>query len=98
LEQATTAAVAAPVAEARTYVPEPAVAHRDETSWCHGGKRAWFWGVVTSFGTVFLVRMSRGGQAARELLGEQFSGILVTARYSAYNWYPVSWRQLSWRT
>ena len=33
---------------------------------------------------------------ARELLGEQFSGILVTDRYSAYHWYPVRWRQLCW--
>jgi transposase len=23
-------------------------------------------------------------------------GILVTDRYSAYNWYPVRWRQLCW--
>jgi transposase len=41
LEQATTAAVAAPVEEARTSVHEQAVAHLDETSWCQGGKRAW---------------------------------------------------------
>ena len=33
---------------------------------------------------------------ARELLGETFAGILVTDRYSAYNWYPVRWRQLCW--
>jgi transposase len=30
------------------------------------------------------------------LLGEKFSGILVTDRYSGYNWYPVRWRQLCW--
>jgi transposase len=96
LEQATTAAVAAPVEEARTYVPEQAVVHLDETSWCQGGKRAWLWVAVTSLVTVFLVRMSRGGQVARELLGEPFAGILVTDRYSAYNWYPVRWRQLCW--
>jgi transposase len=96
LEQATTAVVAAPVEEARTYVHEQAVAHLDETSWCQGGKRAWLWVAVTSLVTVFLVRMSRGGQVARELLGAQFSGILVTDRYSAYNWYPVRWRQLCW--
>src|SRR6516162_3046593 len=40
--------------------------------------------------------MSRGGQVARALLGESFSGILVTDRYSAYNWYPVRWRQVCW--
>src|SRR6266516_3542248 len=96
LEQATTAAVAAPVEEAHTSVHEQAVAHLDETSWRQGGKRAWLWVAVTSLVTVFLVRMSRGSQVARELLGEQFSGILVTDRYSAYNWYPVRWRQVCW--
>ncbi len=96
LEQATTAAVAAPVEEARSYVHEQEVAHLDETSWRQGGKRAWLWVAVTSWVTVFVVRMSRGGHVARELLGETFAGILVTDRYSAYNWYPVRWRQLCW--
>ena len=96
LERATTAAVATPVEEARAYVHEQAVAHLDETSWCQGGKRAWLWVAVTSWVTVFLVRMSRGGPVARELLGETFAGILVTDRYSAYNWYPVRWRQVCW--
>ena len=95
-EQATTEVVAEPVEEARAYVQEQAVAHLDETSWRQGAKRAWLWVAVTSLVTVFLVRMSRGGQVARELLGEKFSGILVTDRYSAYNWYPVRWRQVCW--
>src|SRR6267143_3397658 len=96
LEQATTAAVAAPVEEARRYVHEQEVAHLDETSWRRGSKRAWLWVAVTSWVTVFLVRMSRSGAVARELLGETFAGILVTDRYSAYNWYPVRWRQVCW--
>ena len=96
LEQTTTAAVAAPVEEARTYVHAQAVAHLDATSWRQGGKRAWLWAAVTSWVTVFVVRMSRGGQVARDLLGATFAGILVTDRSSAYNWYPVRWRQLGW--
>src|SRR5919202_6658854 len=95
-EKATTAVVAEPVEDARAYVQEQAVAPLDETSWRQGAKRAWLWVAVTSLVTVFLVRLSRGGQVARELLGERFSGILVTDRYSAYNWYPVRWRQLGW--
>jgi transposase len=96
LEQATTEVVATPVEEARTYVQEQAVAHLDEKSGRQGGKRDWLWVEATSVVTVFVIRMSRGGQVARELLGERFSGILVTDRYSAYNWYPVRWRQLCW--
>ena len=41
LAQATTAAVAAPVEEARSDVHEHEVAHLDETSGRQGGKRAW---------------------------------------------------------
>jgi transposase len=95
-EKVTTEVVAAPVEEARAYVQEQSVAHLDETSWRQGAKRAWLWVAVTSLVTVFVVRLSRGGQVARELLGEGFCGILVTDRYSAYHWYPVRWRQLCW--
>jgi len=96
LEQATTAAVVAPVEEARTSVHAQAVAHLDETSWRQGDKRAGLWVAVTSWVTVFVVRMSRGGPVARALWGETFAGLLVTDCYSAYNWYPVRWRQLCW--
>src|SRR5215831_15639452 len=96
LEQATTAAVGTPVEEARTYVHAQAVAHLDETRWRQGAKQAWLWVAVTTWVTVFVVRLSRGGDIVRALLGKTFSGILVTDRYSAYNWYPVRWRQLCW--
>ena len=95
-EPATTAAVAAPVEEARTGVPQQAVAHLAETSWRQGGKHAGLGVAVTRWVTVFVVRLSRGGPVARERLGETVAGILVTERYSAYNWYPVRWRQLCW--
>ena len=96
LEQAATEAVAAPVEEARTCVPAQRVAHLDETRWRQGRQQAWLWVAVTSVVTVFVVRLSRGADVARALLGEAFSGILVTDRYSAYNWYPVRWRQVCW--
>ena len=96
LEQATTEAVAAPVEEARTFVHAQKVAHLDETRWRQGSQRAWLWVAVTSVVTVFVVRLSRGADVARALLGEAFAGILVTDRDSAYNWYPVRWRQVCW--
>ncbi len=96
LEAATAQAVAAPVEEARAYVQEQARIHLDETGWREGHERAWLWVAVTTWVTGFVVRLSRGGQVARELLGETFDGILVTDRWSAYNWYPVRWRQFCW--
>src|SRR5918996_914314 len=96
LEAATVDAVAAPVEEARAYVQEQACVSMDETGWRQGKQRAWLWVVVTTWVTVFLVRLSRGGKVARDLLGKKFQGILVTDRFSAYTWYPMRWRQLCW--
>jgi len=68
LETATTEAVAAPVEEARGYVQEQVSAHLDETGWRQGNSRAWLWVAATTWVTVFLIRLSRGGDVARELL------------------------------
>ena len=96
LEQATAQAVGVPVADAQAYVQAQPVAHLDETGWREGHARAWLWVAVTTWVTVFLVRLSRGAKVAEELLGERFCGILVTDRWSAYTWYPTRWRQLCW--
>lgn len=96
LEQATAQAVAEPVAEARTYVQAQPAAYADETGWREGQQRAWLWTAVTAWVTVFMIRASRGGKVAQELLGERFWGWLVTDRWSAYSWYPTWRRQLCW--
>jgi transposase len=96
LEQATAQALAEPVAEARAYVQTQPAAYADETGWREGHQRAWLWTVVTALVTVFLVRRSRSGQVAQELLGERFWGWLVTDRWSGYTWYPTWRRQLCW--
>ena len=43
-----------------------------------------------------LVRVSRSAQSAKALLGESFSGILITDRWSSYNWVDPARRQLCW--
>jgi transposase len=96
LEHATVQAVAEPVAEARAYVQQQPAAYLDETGWREGQQRAWLWTAVTEWVTVFVVRASRGGKVAQELLGERFWGWLVTDRWSAYTWYPPWRRQVCW--
>src|SRR5262245_28804943 len=96
LEQSTAQAVAEPVADARSYVQQQPAAYLDETGWREGRQRAWLWTAVTASVTVFVVRRSRSGKVARELLGERFWGWLVTDRWSAYTWYPTWRRQLCW--
>jgi transposase len=83
-------------AVARAYVQAQPVAYLDETGWREGRARAWLWAAVSTWVTVFVVRLSRSGQVAQELLGEPFWGYLVTDRWSAYAWYPPWRRQVCW--
>jgi transposase len=96
LEQATAHVLAEPVAEARAYVQAQPAAYLDETGWRERRQRAWLWAAVTTGVTVFVIRLSRGGKVAQELLGERFWGYLVTDRWSAYTWYPTWRRQVCW--
>ena len=101
LEQEISAALEAPVAEAAASVKTSAVANLDETGWYEGQKdgrarRAWLWTAVTPMVTVFLISLSRGAAVAKELLGKDFTGILGTDRWSAYNWVSTAQRQLCW--
>jgi transposase len=96
VERSVSQALAEPVREAREYVREQAVVHSDETSWRQALQRAWLWVAVTSWVTVFLIRLSRGAVVARELLGEGFAGYLVSDRWSGYSWVELRRRQVCW--
>jgi transposase len=95
---AVSAALKDAVEEAEQYVQKQDVRNIDETGWpqIEGGKRGWLWVVVTPLVTVFRVALSRAGQVARDMLGENSNGIVGSDRYSAYNWIPFSLRQLCW--
>lgn len=90
------AALEGPVEEARRFVQHQDVAHMDETGWKEGGRKRWLWAAVTSAVAVFAIRCSRGTKVAIEMLGEAFAGILVSDRWSAYNWLDAARRQLCW--
>jgi transposase len=96
LEQATAHVLAEPVAEARAYVQAQPAADLDETGWRERRQRAWLWAAVTAGVTVLVIRLSRRGKVAQDLLGERFWGYLVTDRWSAYTWYPTWRRQVCW--
>lgn len=73
-----------------------AVHHADETGWTKGKERAWMWVLATDAATIFLVRKSRGSDAAQDLLGSAVAAVTVTDRWSGYNWLPLMRRQLCW--
>ena len=101
MEQSVSAAIAAPVEEARTAVRDQDVAHQDETGWYEGPEqgrkaRAWLWVAVTALVTVFRIARSRGAEVTKEMLGENYRGFLVVDRWAAYRWVARGRRQLCW--
>ena len=70
--------------------------HFNHPGWREDKKKAWLWVSVTELVTVFLVHASRGKEAAKQLLGANFSGILTTDRWASYNWVETLRRQLCW--
>ena len=72
------------------------IVHADETSWHEGNDKAWLWSGVAANATLILIQDSRSSAAARELLGEDFSGTIITDRYASYNWIDDERRQFCW--
>lgn len=94
-------ALASPVEEARQYVRRQWLAYLDETGWKQGQengrkKRAWLWVAATAMVTVFQIATSRGAKIAKQMLGKDYAGFIVTDRWSAYTWIDATRRQLCW--
>jgi transposase len=96
LEQKVSTALEEPVREAQEYIKEQAVVNADETGWRQSTQRHWLWLGTTPQVTVFLLTVTRGAKAARQLLGETFEGILGSDRWGAYNWIDRERRQVCW--
>lgn len=73
-----------------------AVVHSDETSWSEANRSAWLWTASTDGMSAFLIRPGRGSDVAKEMLGEDFTGIHVSDRWSGYAWIDIEQRQVCW--
>ncbi len=97
-------AVADCVNEAKAYIQQQEIVAADETGFnqanIDGGnpqhRQAWLWVAVTPLVTFFEIALTRCTMAAKNLLGENFSGILTSDRHGAYNWVDIESRQLCW--
>ncbi|MEA5537325.1 IS66 family transposase [Crocosphaera sp. XPORK-15E] len=97
-------AVANCVDEAKLYIQNAEVVGADETSFNQGNidgsnpsqRKAWLWVAVTPLVTFFEITLTRCTQGAKDLLGENFGGILNSDRHGAYNWVDKTRRQLCW--
>src|SRR5262249_11965342 len=90
------AALGQPVATAQNFVVRESVHFVDETGWPEGEKQKWLWIHATPEVTVFTIRPGRTKEAAQEILGRKFVGVVNTDRYNAYHWVDESKRQLCW--
>lgn len=67
--------------------------HADETWWTLDGDRAYYWVHTTEDFVHFAFETTRSGQVSRDILGEDFTGTLVTDCYSGYQAQPASAKQ-----
>jgi transposase len=83
-------------AEAMEDMQDADVKHADETTWRQRGQSAYFWLAATLTTVACLIRNTRSGEVAKELLGETPTGITVSDRYVAYNYMDEGQRQVCW--
>lgn len=57
----------------------------DETSWWVGGPGWWLWTFTTPNETLFHVDKSRGSAVVKQILGEHYSGVLVSDCLATYD-------------
>ncbi len=82
--------------EALTHVRVQKALHVDETPFAlERGSKGYLWVANTKTVACFLVHPDRSKAALVELLGE-FSGLLVSDRYGAYEAVPLARRQFCW--
>ena len=61
------------------------VVYADETSWYVGAPGYWLWVFTTPTSTIYRIAGSRGHPVAAKVLGEDFSGVLVTDCANCYD-------------
>ena len=66
--------------------------HADETSWRRAGQRIWLWAALSATACCFRIDQTRARSAAKTLLGD-FDGLLISDRYSVYDFIDPSRRQ-----
>lgn len=95
-QQRVSMALKEPVETAQKHVQKQTAVNLDETGWYEMAKGFWLWVCTTPDVSVFRIFDSRSGSGAKALLGENYSGIIGTDRFSGYTWIDPSHRQLCW--
>jgi hypothetical protein len=76
-----------------SYVKQPDVRCVDETTYCIDGIKYWLWVATSDQVCVLLLAPTRSSAELKQLLGENFEGILSSDCFSAYNPQSVAAKQ-----
>jgi transposase len=68
----------------------------DETPWVESRESAWLWVATTHEAALYLIAPERSAAIVRQILGEEFSGIVGSDRAKAYLIIDPEKRQLCW--
>jgi len=68
----------------------------DETGWYLAGENRWMWTAATSTGVIFKIVEDRHRDRLQELLGPEFTGIVTSDRWWAYDLLDPEQRQACW--
>jgi transposase len=82
--------------QAREALPGQPALNIDETGWKTQGKGRWLWVFVTPVIAFFHVASSRGSKVLKEILGDEYQGVLCSDMYSAYKKFHNGVRQFCW--
>ena len=80
----------------REYIRDAELVHADETTWRLQGAQQYLWLAATALAACFRIDPQRSQRAAKELLGEDFGGFVVSDRYVGYHFLDVLQQQLCW--
>lgn len=69
------------------------VLHADETGWRVDGRTCWLWCFATKSAVYYVIDRTRGSKVVRRVLGECFSGVLVTDFFAAYGFLRAAAKQ-----
>jgi transposase len=85
--------LAAPWEQVKRAVQAADAANADETSWARAGQRLWLWSALSATAACYRIDQTRARSAARQLLGD-FDGLLISDRYSVYDFIDPDRRQV----
>ena len=82
--------------DVRQALAKEPVLNIDETGWNTLGLGCWLWVLVTPAIAFYHIAKSRGSKVLREILGDEYKGILCSDMYSAYKAFHNGVRQFCW--